>query len=43
MNDYLQVKELYHHGIKGQKWGAVSIGALGSVGLYALTNALVGR
>ncbi len=21
MNDYLQVKELYHHGIKGQKWG----------------------
>ena len=21
MNDYLQIKELYHHGIKGQKWG----------------------
>ena len=21
MNDYLQTKELYHHGIKGQKWG----------------------
>lgn len=20
-NDYLQVRELYHHGIKGQKWG----------------------
>lgn len=21
MNDYLKTKELYHHGIKGQKWG----------------------
>ena len=21
MNDYLVTKELYHHGIKGQKWG----------------------
>lgn len=21
MNDYLQIRELYHHGIKGQKWG----------------------
>lgn len=21
MNDYLQVSELYHHGVKGQKWG----------------------
>ena len=21
MNDYLITKELYHHGIKGQKWG----------------------
>ena len=21
MNDYLETKELYHHGIKGQKWG----------------------
>ena len=21
MNDYLVIKELYHHGIKGQKWG----------------------
>lgn len=21
MNDYLTVRELYHHGIKGQKWG----------------------
>ena len=21
MNDYLEIKELYHHGIKGQKWG----------------------
>ena len=21
MNDYLQTKELYHHGIKGQRWG----------------------
>lgn len=21
MNDYLATKELYHHGIKGQKWG----------------------
>ena len=20
-NDYLQIRELYHHGIKGQKWG----------------------
>ncbi len=23
MNDYLQTKELYHHGIKGQKWGII--------------------
>ena len=21
MNDYLEIRELYHHGIKGQKWG----------------------
>ena len=21
MNDYLKIKELYHWGIKGQKWG----------------------
>lgn len=21
MNDYLKTKELYHHGVKGQKWG----------------------
>lgn len=21
MNDYLKTEELYHHGIKGQKWG----------------------
>ena len=21
MNDYLTTRELYHHGIKGQKWG----------------------
>ncbi len=21
MNDYLKIRELYHHGIKGQKWG----------------------
>ena len=23
MNDYLETKELYHHGIKGQKWGVI--------------------
>ena len=23
MNDYLETKELYHHGIKGQKWGII--------------------
>ena len=23
MNDYLQTKELYHHGVKGMKWGIV--------------------
>ena len=24
MNDYLETNELYHHGIKGQKWGVIS-------------------
>ena len=23
MNDYLQTKELYHHGVKGMKWGII--------------------
>ena len=23
MNDYLQTKELYHHGVKGMKWGVI--------------------
>lgn len=23
MNDYLETRELYHHGIKGQKWGII--------------------
>ena len=23
MNDYLETKELYHHGVKGMKWGII--------------------
>lgn len=44
MNDYLVTKELYHHGIKGQKWGIRRYqnedGTLTEAGRKRITNHL---
>ena len=44
MNDYLVTKELYHHGIKGQKWGVRRYqnedGTLTEAGRKRVTNHL---
>ena len=44
MNDYLQTKELYHHGIKGQRWGVRRYqnedGTLTDAGRKRVTNHL---
>lgn len=44
MNDYLETKELYHHGIKGQKWGVRRYqnedGTLTEAGRKRITNHL---